>query len=68
MPGASQYIAPIVEARPNTGQHELSVKFSDIAKQALKEFALGFAKSAGQNMGQNTASRFQAWMSPSPQY
>jgi hypothetical protein len=61
MAGASQYIAPIVEARPNTDQHELTAKFSDVAKQALKGFAVEFAK----GMGQNAASRcFQAWAPP----
>ena len=52
-PSVTQYMAPVVQANPGLGQHELNSKFSDVAKKALvdigKECAISF---------------FKAWLAP----
>lgn len=52
-PGATQYMAPVVQANPDIGQHEVSSKMSDVVAKAAVKVTSEFAISA-----------FKAWVAP----
>lgn len=55
LPGAAQYMAPVVQANQGSDQHELSGKLSDVAKNAAGSFAQGFGKEVASSL-------FKAWL------
>ena len=48
-PGATQHMAPVVQANPDAGKHEVSSKISDVVAKVTTEFAI---------------STFKAWLAP----
>jgi hypothetical protein len=51
--GPGQLIAPVVQAQPNAGQHEV--------KGLISQFAISFAKSAGNELGQEAVQGLWGW-------
>jgi hypothetical protein len=45
MPGAAQYMAPVIQASPGSDPRELSGKFSDVAKIVASSFGKELAMS-----------------------